>query len=169
MVFGSRLKRPCGSAQQKACRGGIGPQLTPHFLPRPCPGHSHRGTKSTHDPTNSAWVISAGGGPGPGLAGAGTSAHLSARGEPQGGVQRPAPGSPRVTAQSAQEALLLGSQPRLRREPRPRSTRCRRCQSSAAEGKAGCGGAVMGCGAISRGNLAGSAAPQVTCAAASSR
>lgn len=45
--------------------------------------------------------------------------------------RRQASGSPRATAQSAQEALLLGSRAPLRLESQTRSTRCSRCQTSA--------------------------------------
>lgn len=168
MVFGGHLEQARGSAQQSGCRGGIDSPLTrsppASHQSRPCPGSSHRGTKSCHGPANSAWVIAAGTGPGPGHAGART------------------PARPLCAERAAGSGSEAGARHRDRHAPQLGAPRKHCCWGPGhrsgwshrlvppgvcaarlplGNGKAGRRGAAKGCGATSRGNLAGSAPPQV--------
>lgn len=123
-------------------------ELVPSHQPR-C---SHQDIKSSRGLTKGSRVIRAGAGPSRGLAGPGPLRALCALESRRVGFR-----SPRAKAQGAGEARCWG----------PAAAQARATDSlhlvfalpGFRWGKAGSCGAVAGCGATSRGNLPGSAAP----------
>lgn len=100
--------------------------ITPHLLPRPCPGRSHRGAQSGNGPTRGAWATAAG--------------------ADSAGLPLPAPHTPIAAWKHCGGGPGRGSGGGLWLAPPGFRT-------------AGFRLAGTGCGATSRGNLAGSAAP----------